>query len=241
MNFIHFKDIDLSQPISWRSKALLSFDIDWAIDEVVHELIDLLDERKVKATFFITHKSETVDRIRSLDHLEVGIHPNFNPLIGQEPTADSARISLERLLNLAPEACVLRSHGMTHSGRWLPLYKELGIKFLSQYYMGGVSTIQPFAHINGLVEAPVFFADDGYAFFKEEGRSFNTAQLFRSDYKYLRVFNFHPIHIKLNTPTLSHYNNARSDFKDMDALNKRQYEGYGVRNIFTRLINSYDR
>lgn len=239
MDFINFSDIDLENPDSWRGKAILSFDIDWAIDPVIDEVLNFLDEVDVKATFFVTHQTEMLTRIRANSKYELGIHPNFNPLIERDPNALSAKETLEQILKIVPEAKVLRSHGMTHSGRWLSLYKEMGIEFLSQYYMGGVNTIQPFAHINGLIEAPIFFADDGYAFENEHGRIWDLESAFKANKEFLKVFNFHPIHIKLNTPNFTYYDKARHTFHSINELNGYIYFGFGVRNIFKKLTNQH--
>ena len=42
MDFINFSDIDLQDSASWKGKAILSFDIDWAIDPVIDDVLDLL-------------------------------------------------------------------------------------------------------------------------------------------------------------------------------------------------------
>lgn len=239
MDFINFSDIDLQNSNSWKGKAILSFDIDWAIDPVIDDVLDLLDEARIKATFFVTHQTETLNRIRANSKYELGIHPNFNPLIEKGPNALSARETLVQILKIVPEAKVLRSHGMTHSGRWLSLYRELGIEFLSQYYMGGVNSIQPFAHINGLVEAPIFFADDGFAYENEHGRTWDMESGIKANKDFLKVFNFHPIHIKLNTPNFTYYDKARHAFSSINELNRYIYSGFGVRDIFKKLTNQH--
>tara|TARA_B110000046_G_scaffold22868_1_gene21620 strand:+ start:3026 stop:3748 length:723 start_codon:yes stop_codon:yes gene_type:complete len=237
MKFLNFRDINIESASTWEGKAILSFDIDWAIDPVVNDVLDLLDSVNIKATFFITHQTPILDRIRANPNYELGIHPNFNPLIEQKPHALSAKQTLENLLTIVPEAKVIRSHGMTHSGSWLTIYKEMGIKYLSQYYMGGVETIQPFAHINGLVEAPIYFADDGYAFEKELGKDFDLALSLSSNLNFLKVFNFHPIHLKLNTPNISFYNKSRAYFHSIEDLNNIKYKGHGVFSLFKKLVN----
>jgi hypothetical protein len=239
MEFIHFRDINLNNSETWRGKSILSFDIDWAIDPIIDDVVSLLDAANIKATFFVTHDTKVLNRIRANSNYELGIHPNFNPLIEINPDALSAKETLQDILRVVPEAKVLRSHGMTHSGRWLSLYKELGIEYLSQYYMGGVDTIQPFSHINGIVEAPIFFADDGYAFERDLGK-YNVEPSFNEKSEFLRVFNFHPIHLKLNTPDMSYYNRSRAFFTNLEELNNSVYEGHGVLSLFKQLINCHD-
>src|SRR5260370_29652209 len=49
----------------------LTIDIDWAAPSVLHDLVERLDERGLKATFFCTH-----DGIAVSGH-ERALHPNF--------------------------------------------------------------------------------------------------------------------------------------------------------------------
>ena len=139
----------------------MSFDVDWASDEVVDISFQLVKDKGVKATYFFTHDSPLTKEIRTHSLIEAGIHPNFDPLINAESNAPSSGNILDNILKIIPGAQVIRSHGMTHSGRWLPLYSQHGITHSSQYFMNGMNSIQPFRHLNGVIEAPVYFADDG--------------------------------------------------------------------------------
>ena len=56
----------------------LTFDIDWAPDWCLEELLSILDSKKVKATFFCTHKTSINKTIEQSGH-NLGIHPNFLP------------------------------------------------------------------------------------------------------------------------------------------------------------------
>ena len=161
MSFIHFTDIDPTIPSTWQGKSVLSFDLDWAIDEILMDTLALIQKAEVKATMFVTHQTPVLDKMRELPLISMGLHPNFNPLLRGQPSSSSPASIMSDLKEIVPEAKVLRSHSMSHSGLWLNAYKELGITHLSQYYMGGVNSIQPVRHVNGLVEVPVYFADDG--------------------------------------------------------------------------------
>ena len=59
------------------NKLVLTFDFDWCQDEVLDYLIEKLILNKVPATFFVTHKTILLDKIRNYDFFELGIHPNF--------------------------------------------------------------------------------------------------------------------------------------------------------------------
>lgn len=44
--------------MNFDKSLFLTFDIDWASDEIIQDTLDILKENEVKATFFITHESE---------------------------------------------------------------------------------------------------------------------------------------------------------------------------------------
>ena len=72
--------------------------------------------------------------------------------------------------------------------------------------MYGVQGIRPFLQINGLVEAPVYFADDGYLYQQEHGKvTFDIDTDLTGSGDGLRVYNFHPIHVFLNSENLARY------------------------------------
>ncbi|HEY1037797.1 MAG TPA: hypothetical protein VGF30_00250 [Bacteroidia bacterium] len=219
-DFIHFSDIDLARPESWKGKKIVSFDVDWAIDEAIEECMQYIANAQVKATFFVTHDSPALHKLKNTSHIELGIHPNFDPLINKQPDSLTSNEIINNLKQLVPSASVIRSHGMTHSGRWLPLYKQHGLKYSSQYFMNGVNTIQPFSHLNGTVEAPVYFADDGFIWEADQsGWDHNLGRFsFTGHPDYLCVYNFHPIHIALNTPGYSFYESTRSAHRDPEQL-----------------------
>jgi len=237
--FINFKDIDIDVPGSWKGQNILTFDIDWAIDEVILNALELVEKAQVKATFFVTHKTPLLDKLRLNPKIELGIHPNFNLLIDKDPRSDSAEKTLSEIKKVVPEAQVIRSHSMTHSGRWLALYDKFEIKYSSQYYMGGVNIIQPSRHVNGIVEVPVYFADDGYIFVSDHNGWKNPSmeELCRNSELGIKVFNFHPIHIALNTNSFFQYDKTREAHTDFTKLTELKNNALGVESILKKIIN----
>ena len=63
MKFEKLDKIDIKKQNSWKKKIFLTIDLEWASDEAINFLIDLLLEYDVKATFFLTHDSKAVRRI----------------------------------------------------------------------------------------------------------------------------------------------------------------------------------
>ena len=232
--FIHFSDIDPLHPTSWISKKILSIDIDWASDEVLTDNASLLEEAGVKVCFFVTHNAPLLSRLRASDRVELGLHPNFDPLLRGEAGGGTAADIIEEVRKLVPGARVLRGHSMTTSGRWLDVYKSAGITHLSNYFMFGVNAIRPFFQVNGLMEVPVYFADDGYLYLENSRRvTFDIGEESADTHQGLRVYNFHPIHVFLNTEHLDRYERTRHLHHNPEELIKHRYEGVGTR---TRLV-----
>ena len=240
MNFVHFTDINPSVPSSWQGKSVLSFDLDWAIDEVLEDTLDLIIEANIKATLFVTHETPILDKMRENSLISLGLHPNFNPLISGGPESRSPDRIMADLKGIVPEAKVLRSHSMSHSGLWLNAYKELGITHLSQYYMGGVKSIQPVRHVNGLVEVPVYFADDGYLFVEDHkgGNNPSVEEITSISEKSVKVFNFHPIHVALNSQGFERYDSTRKSHHSWKEIQSVRSEGFGMRDLLKALIKN---
>ena len=238
MSFIHFTDIDSAIPSTWQGKSVLSFDLDWAIDEVLEDTLDLIIEANIKATLFVTHETPILDKMRETSLISLGLHPNFNPLFSGESVSRSTDRIMSDLKEIVPEARVLRSHSMSHSGLWLNAYKELGITHLSQYYMGGVKGIHPFRHVNGIVEVPVYFADDAYIFVEDHKRWNNPSveEITSISEKSVKVFNFHPIHIALNSSSFDAYESTKSSHREWKTVTKIRSKSFGMRNMLLQII-----
>ena len=52
--------------------------------------------------------------------------------------------------------------------------------------------------------------------------------------KGLNIFNFHPVHLFLNTPTLDHYEKCKPNFNQAN-FSDFIHSGPGIRNLFTEL------
>ena len=81
MRFENIKYINLNARSSWQDKIFLTFDIDWCSDELLLYALNFIEEYKLKATFFVTHETGLLERMRDNENIELGIHPNFNPLL----------------------------------------------------------------------------------------------------------------------------------------------------------------
>ena len=52
MEFENIKNISVTDESSWKDKVFFTFDLDWAIDEVIEYTLKIVEDAGIKATFF---------------------------------------------------------------------------------------------------------------------------------------------------------------------------------------------
>ena len=197
-------------------ELFLTFDLDWAADFVLEPLLDFLEEKDLPATVFITHETALLPRIRQNKRLELGIHPNYNFLLSGEGKGDCAEDTVERLMRLAPEARSVRAHSLGFSSRIMDIYKAHGLTHNSDIWIPHESglTLRPFLHPSGLTMVPFMWMDDGHC--SRPSPPWDPGAFL--DGPGLKVFDFHPIHVYLNSVDLSAYEAARPFHQDAPRL-----------------------
>jgi len=232
--------IDLDKPLSWQDPFFITLDMDWCHDEVLYDTIDLLESSSVSATCFVTHKTKALERLHQNKNFEIGIHPNFNPLLaGDLANHRDAETILDKIFEIVPGAKSLRSHSMTQNSRLLDLFAEKGITHESNHfipYHTGIS-IKPWKLWNNLCRVPYSWEDDVHILYsKIQIQEHNPSEIVLSSKKSnaLMVFDFHPIHVYLNTESMDRYEFTRHLHQNPKELIKHRFKGYGTR---TRLID----
>lgn len=92
-----------------KKQLYLTFDNDWAIDEVLEYSLEILKEYNAVATFFVTNESSVLSKLEDNGN-ELGIHPNFNYL--ELCDKEQMRILVNRCLTFVPNAKSIRSHSL---------------------------------------------------------------------------------------------------------------------------------
>lgn len=209
----------------------LSFDVDWAHEEVLADTLSLLGEFGATATFFATHDSPT---LRGLDRgrYEIGIHPNFNPLLAGAGGSDYRR-TLDAMLDMYPEAQGLRSHSVTTNGAILVHAAERGLRYESNVYIP--TQLAPFRDYDRLVKISMYWAD-----FREMlvAPDFD-AEAVAIDRTLPAVFAFHPIHVFLNTEVATRYTEVKDRLGEPRHLLTKRNDGaaiMGVRDFLRTLL-----
>jgi hypothetical protein len=219
---------------TWTGRLFLTIDVDWACDEVLLETIDLLERATVAATFFVTHDTPLLRRVSANPRFELAIHPNFNALLsGESAREGGAERVVEELLAVVPRARSVRSHSMTQSSRLLDLFHRRGLTHDCNHFVpaGAGIELKPFRHWNGLIRVPYFWEDDVALAY---GDTLDTGRVRAAPG--LKVFDFHPIHVALNSPNLQCYEDSRPVHNDRARLREFSCSGEGVRTALERLL-----
>ncbi len=233
MNLGKISEINVNDTSSWEN-IYLTFDVDWASDEVMKYTIDILEKYNAKATFFITHETKILDRLRKNKNFELGIHPNFNFLLnGSSEKGLNYNQVIENILKIVPEALSVRSHSMTQNSNILDAFKRFGLTHDCNHFISDSSEIElkPWLLWNGLIRCPYFWEDDIYAMEKNQQDIENICLQ-----KGLKIFDFHPIHIFLNMSKISQYESTRKFHNDYGNLKKHRNQEYGTENILNFIL-----
>lgn len=222
---------------NYSNKIFLTFDIDWCSDEVLTYLLDILEEYGIKATFFVTHKTSLLEKMSANLDIELGIHPNFNPLLnGEFLYGKNAMEVISYYKKIVPESISIRSHSLSHNGTFSSIYEKQGLKYDCNTYIPYYSDILLFPWMDtneNILKIPHFFADDGVLFQKTDLKSL-TSIINKAG---LKVLDFHPIHIFLNSENIERYNNARPYLNNYNELQKHINKStYGVKDLFIDII-----
>lgn len=222
-----------------RTQTALTLDMDWAPDAAIDHCVNLLLQYEVKATFFLTHDSPAVDRIRGhLTLFELGIHPNF---LAGSSHGNSPGAVLRHCMRLAPGARAMRTHALVQS---TPLLRqtvlETPIRIDSSLLLSHARLTMPFAlqlDGNTMVRVPFHWEDDVEMIRKWPSWKLPDALNCMG----VRVFNFHPMHVCLNSSSMSPYNSLKASAKSLRSLTAAEIRGRiragaGAGSLFESLV-----
>ncbi len=201
--FKRIRDMDPECPASCEEALFLTFDVDWAPDEMLSRTLDLVEARGVPATFFVTHGTDLLRRMRENPHIELGIHPDYKPLLQGDPrNGRDYREVTRRLLDLVPDAVSVRSHDLLQGSSILDDYADLGLRYECSLFLPvSAGVIRPFYHEDrSLLRVPHIWEDDIHC---ACSWTWDVSPFIR--YPGIKVFDFHPVHVFMNTESLDRY------------------------------------
>ncbi len=190
------------------SRFAITLDVDWAPDFMIDAAAEALLVREVKATWFVTHASPAVQRLRERpDLFELGMHPNF--LAGSSHGATPAEV-VAHCAALVPEARAVRTHCLLQS---TPLHDELlrgsavevDVSLLLPHARDVAPVVQ-WSPAGRLLRIPYVWQDNMEMYSPEP--QWEMAPLL--DAPGLRVFDFHPVHVWLNSRDIEPYERLKA-------------------------------
>ena len=183
--------------------VILTMDQDWCHTSVLEETINIFESLKLPATVFVT---DFTQKWSSTENLEWGVHPNFAP--------DSTQgLSVEAIILKADssvENCTSwRSHSLFTSTKILDEVSRLTDWKIENNVYSPKATKIDYDIFPGtsITRIPLNWEDD-----LELRRNVTAADYLRSVYSEsnsLVIFNFHPIHLTLNSDSMQTYNSLK--------------------------------
>ena len=218
----------------------LTLDVDWAPDFVIDHVASILRAHRVHATWYVTHASPAIDRLRRhADLFELGIHPNFN---ADSSHGDTPETVLAHCMALVPEAVSMRSHGQLQSTCLLTkVLKTTPVDTDLSYLLPKMSHLAPACYqVAGrpFVRIPSYYEDDVAM---EQPAPGWHADAFFDEQPGLKVLTFHPIHLYLNGTDMVPYEAAKRLHRSLHHVTNAQIapfvqRGEGPGTLFTGLV-----
>lgn len=206
-------------------EVIVTVDTEWCPDAVIADTVDLLDEYGVSSTLFSTH-ADGVDA----DRHERALHPNFLAADTSEGEA------LDTVATAYPAATGLRAHAMYVHSPLRSRYGEHDLEYESNYAAYLVDDLEPFWMFGEVVQLPVYFMDDTWLRLRDDPEALPSVDALTTG-PGLRVLDFHPIHVYLNTPDIDYYRAHKDRYDDPDRLADARYDGLGVRDLFVAVLD----
>ncbi len=212
---------------------MISFtcDVDWAAEAVLADTVSLFERYGIKCTFFSTHHSEVLSKCNK-KLFEIALHPDFNPLLKGE-FAKSADDILDDIIDIHPDAKGVRSHSMFQSTFIKQKFADRRLVYDANHFVPYQSGLKPFRLWNGMICIPYNWEDDVHWAY---GYSFESSLINLEDTG-LNIFDFHPIHIYLNTENKFRYKEAKKYSQQPEKLlTYRNNEVPGTRDLLISLL-----
>lgn len=204
---------------------ILTFDIDWAPDAAIDLIARRLLRAGVRSTWFVTHGSDAVDRLRERpDLFELGPHPNF--LSGTSHGRSPHEI-INNLKMLVPGARVVRTHSLFSSSQFLvQLIERDEIRVDSSLYLRHANpapVTEFWSQGKCIHRVPIVWEDDLEAMHPKP--IWSLEQIARGRTAPF-VLAFHPIHLATNDPSPETYSRIKAAHPNISQMTAEDLETY---------------
>lgn len=208
---------------------VLSFDTDYAPDFVLEDILNIIDMYRFQATFFCTNAFPGNDR----SNIEFALHPNFMP---DSTQGDSVEDILFNFKKDFPTAIGVRTHRLYWYAGLQEKLIDHGITYDSSIFLPFHSHLAQ-VRIGKLIRIPYWWSDNIHLL---HGMDCNAVRLPGLKEPGLKIFDFHPIHIYLNTKDLDDYREALKTISPLREATPKQLDvfrnsGSGIGTFFEKL------
>jgi hypothetical protein len=217
----------------------LTFDTDHMTEAMMEVFLDRIMPPDLPATFFL---SACFSSLRGARH-ELAPHPVLGPA---EPWPDTVRRAADAVSQFyGSEVGGFRAHSLMSSQLLQVQMNGIGLRYISSLSVPPEQELRPFQSPWGLVEIPIRYMDNMDLWARDRtglvDRCFDpiTIDLALASTT-LFCFDFHPIHIMLNSSRFADYEAwSQSGRPQLDAPVER--ETYGVRDFFLDVCRAVKR
>jgi hypothetical protein len=207
------------------TRAAITLDLDWAPDFMIDAAAQALLDREVRATWFVTHTSPAVERLAEHpDLFELGIHPNF--LAGSSHGSTPEEV-VAHCAALVPGARAVRTHCLLQS---TPLHDALlagsDVDVDVSLFLPGATGVEPVVQWSPggrLLRLPYVWQDNMEMYAPDP--NWDTEAVL--DAPGLRIFDFHPVHVWLNSASFEPYERLKAS-RPLTEVTEEQ--AFGFRN-----------
>lgn len=206
-------------------------DQDWAPEWAVQDTLDLFHEVDIPYHLFRTNDSQAARHAReNFQGFSEGWHPNF--LDGSSHGSTFEEV-ISEMARLVPHSRSIRCHSFyEYTGMWARIS---GTDIVAESH--GLTDMQvglrPMRMWTGLWRFPVFLEDD--VFFASEVHESQLARLWRNlQMPGLKILNFHPVHVALNTSSAEQYTKWKSETSA--SVRSLPAAGFGTRSLLQEII-----
>jgi hypothetical protein len=207
------------------TRAAITLDLDWAPDFMIDAAAQALLDREVRATWFVTHTSPAVERLAEHpDLFELGIHPNF--LAGSSHGSTPQEV-VAHCAALVPGARAVRTHCLLQS---TPLHDALlagsDVDVDVSLFLPGATGVEPVVQWSPggrLLRLPYVWQDNMEMYAPDP--NWDTEAVL--DAPGLRIFDFHPVHVWLNSASFEPYERLKAS-RPLTEVTEEQ--AFGFRN-----------
>lgn len=217
-----------------KREIIITFDIDWASEEIIEYALTPLVEAQLPFTCFLTHISKYLSGQAAKGRCTLGIHPNFRTNSSHGKTEEEV---IKHCLTLGATEPWSRSHGLHFSTPIMFDLVRYGITHDFSTYIPLTERNLSWVHPLGLDKMwrhSYNWEDDSF-FYYENQSNFFSLDLSKD---YPLFCDFHPIHVALNSHNTVAYEVWKQGSRDLEHALKLRQPGSGAATLMDEIIRS---